>query len=178
MTGSFDNSLCTGVRTPAQCCTGSGTGICRVFCPGQDTNHAGAFNDAICANGVNTGKPCINNTTAGAPDVANCGAGNTCRPGSLFNYCVGGTADGQGCSAGLANTACGTGGICERAGVQVQFIREDGTAAGTLTPGTPKAIQLGSVFCVGNTTNPTVNSNANLPGPGATSVVGTVTLLP
>jgi hypothetical protein len=41
-----------------------------------------------------------------------------------------------------------------------------------------KPITLGSAFCVGATSNAIVNSNANLPGPGATSIVGTVTLLP
>jgi len=60
----------------------------------------------------------------------------------------------------------------------VQLIREVGTPAGALSIGVPKAIKLGSAFCVGATTNPTVNSNANLPAAGATSVVGTVTLLP
>jgi hypothetical protein len=60
----------------------------------------------------------------------------------------------------------------------VTFIREIGSPAGALSTGVPKAIRLGSAFCVPATTNPTVNSNANLPAAGATSVVGTVTLLP
>jgi hypothetical protein len=50
--------------------------------------------------------------------------------------------------------------------------------AGALSIGTPKAITLASVFCVASTASPIVNANANLPGPGATSLVGTVTLVP
>ena len=68
--------------------------------------------------------------------------------------------------------------VCARSGVQAQLIREIGAPAGAMTIGVAKAIKLGSVFCVAATTNPTVNSNANLPGPGATSVTGTITLLP
>jgi hypothetical protein len=41
----------------------------------------------------------------------------------------------------------------------------------------PKAVKLGAAFCVAATGSPVVNSNANLPGPGGTSVTGTVTLL-
>jgi hypothetical protein len=148
-----------------------------LFCAGQTATQKGAFNSAICQTGANSGKPCINNTTASAPDVANCGVGVNCRPGGgvTNNYCVAGTNDGKGCQT---NADCGTGGVCDNAGTAVQLIREIGTPAGSMPAGTPKAIKLGSVFCVANTTNPTVNSNANLPGPGATSVVGTVTLLP
>jgi hypothetical protein len=98
-----------------------------------------------------------------------------CRPGNLNNYCTAGTNNGLGC---VTATDCGTGGACGRAGAQVQLIREVGAPAGALSVGVPKAIKLGTSFCVGATTNPTVNSNASLPGPGATSVVGTVTLLP
>jgi hypothetical protein len=83
--------------------------------------------------------------------------------------------DGLGCSS---SATCASPGTCVRAGTLVQLIREVGVPAGGLTVGVPKAIKLGSSFCVAATTNPTVNANANLPGPGATSVVGTVTLLP
>jgi hypothetical protein len=132
----------------------------------------GAFRTGICQSGANSGKPCTNE---GAIDAANCGAGVTCRAGTFTNYCVGGASDGLGCSSAAT---CPSPGVCSRAGQQVQLIREVGTAAGALTIGVPKAIKLGSSFCVAATTNPTVNSNAALPAAGATSVVGTVTLLP
>jgi hypothetical protein len=146
-----------------------------IFCPSQTATQKGAFNSAICQTGANSGKPCTNNTTASAPDVANCGAGVNCRPGNLANYCSAGTNNGMGC---VTASDCGTGGTCVKAGTQVQLIQEVGVATGALTVGVPKAIKLGAAFCVGATTNPTVNANANLPGPGATSVVGTITLLP
>jgi hypothetical protein len=168
---------CTGAGTPFACCTGVGAGNCTgVFCPAQAVTAKGAFNSAICFNGANSGKPCVNLTTSAANDVANCGAANpVCRPGNLANYCSGGAMDGLGCSSAATCTSPGT---CVRAGTLVQLIREVGVPAGGLTVGVPKAIKLGSSFCVAATTNPTVNANANLPGPGATSVVGTVTLLP
>jgi hypothetical protein len=136
---------------------------------------AGAFNSAICQSGANSGKPCVNGTTVGAPDVVNCGAGITCRPGNLNNYCKGGANDGLGCTSAAT---CPAPGVCIRAGTLVQLIREVGVPAGILSPGVPAPIKLGSSFCTPLTTNPTVNSNANLVGPGATSVVGTVTLVP
>jgi hypothetical protein len=137
-------------------------------------NQAGAFGSPICQTGANSGKPCINLGTTSVPDVANCGAGVNCRAGSANNYCTGGTNDGKGC---VTSTDCG-GGVCVRAGVLAQFIREVGSNAGALSIGVPKSIKLGSAFCIGQTLNNAVNANANLAGPGATSVVGNVTLLP
>jgi hypothetical protein len=117
--------------------------------------------------GTNSGKPCA--------VLADCPGGSSCRAGSLTNYCVGGANDGLGCSS-AAN--CPAPGTCVRAGTIVQLIREVGTPAGALSIGVPAPIKLGSAFCVANTTNVTVNANANLPAPGATNVSGTVTLLP
>jgi hypothetical protein len=140
-----------------------------LFCPGQTATQRGAFNSAICNGGANTGKPCT-----AATATADCGAGITCRPGTLTNICNGGANDGLGCSN---NTGC-TGGTCVKAGTLVQLVREIGVPAGALSIGVAKPITLGSAFCVVATTNPTVNTNANLPGPGATSIIGTVTLVP
>jgi hypothetical protein len=137
-----------------------------IFCPNQTATQQGAFNTAVCTAGTNSGKPCAVN--------GDC-PGSTCRPGTLNNYCVGGANDGLGCTSAAT---CPAPGVCSRAGKLVQLVREVGKPAGALAVGTPKSISLGSAFCVAATTNPTVNSNANLPGPGATSVVGTITLLP
>jgi hypothetical protein len=160
------NPLTTGVATLS-----SATGL---FCPGQTATQRGAFKSDICRTGPNSGLPCQTGT-AEAVDAANCGAGNLCRPGTNNNYCSAGTNLGKGC---VLPADCGTGGVCSRAGALVQLIREVGAPTGALSIGVPKAVKLGSAFCVGPTTNPTVNSNANLPGPGATSIVGTVTLVP
>jgi hypothetical protein len=160
------NPLTTGTSTLA---SAAGT-----FCPGQGAAQQGAFKDDICRTGPNSGKPCQTGTSE-AVDAANCGAGGLCRPGSLNNYCTGGTNDGKGC---VSAADCGTGGSCVRAGAIVQLIRETGVPAGALAINTPKPLTLASVFCVASTASPLVNANANLPGPGATSLVGTVTLLP
>jgi hypothetical protein len=144
-----------------------------VFCPGQTASQKGAFKSDICQTGANSGKPCDRN--ASGQDPAHCGAGITCRAGTLTNFCSAGTNNGLGCAIA---TDCGTGGVCSRAGTLAQVISEVGAPAGALSIGVPKAIKLGSAFCVGATSNPTVNANANLPAGAATSVVGTVTLLP
>jgi hypothetical protein len=140
-------------------------------CPGQLANQKGAFKSDICNGGANSGKPC-----AAANAVADCGAGITCRSGTLNNYCNGGTNDGKGC---VTSTDCGTPGVCQKAGTLAQVVRTTGTAAGLLqTTGQTKAVKLGSAFCVPLTANQAVNANANLPGPGATVLVGTIKLLP
>jgi hypothetical protein len=161
------NPLTTGTASLS-----SATGL---FCPGQGAAQQGAFRNDICRTGVNSGKPCQVSGTTEAVDAANCGAGGLCRPGTLNNYCNAGTNNGKGC---VSAADCGTGGSCVRAGSIVTLVRETGDPAGALAIGTPKAITLASVFCVANTASPLVNANANLPGPGATSLVGTVTLLP
>jgi hypothetical protein len=159
------NPLTTGTSSLS-----SATGI---FCPGQTASQHGAFKSDICQTGANSGKPCDRN--ASGQDPAHCGAGITCRAGTLTNYCSAGTNAGHGCSIA---TDCGTGGVCSRAGTLAQLVKEVGVPTGALTIGVPKQINLGSAFCVAATSNPTVNSNANLPAAGGTSVVGIVTLLP
>lgn len=145
-----------------------------IFCPAQDqtATQKGAYRSDICQTGANSGKPCQANTMG--QDPTNCGAGVNCRLGTLTNYCNGGANDGLGCS-GAAN--CPAPGLCVKAGTLAQLVKEVGTPAGALTVGVATPIKLGSVFCVAATTNPTVNSNANLPASGATSVTGSVTLL-
>jgi hypothetical protein len=160
------NPLTTGTASLS-----SATGL---FCPGQTATQRGAFKSDICRTGANTGAPCVTGT-AETVDAANCGAGGLCRPGTLNNYCVAGANDGNGC---VSAADCGVGGQCVRAGTVVQLIREVGAPAGALAIGVPKPIGLASTFCVASTTSPLVNSNANLPGPGATNIVGTVTLVP
>ena len=190
--GASNNAICTtGANCPGGTCalfigniavslnplttaTASLSSATGLFCPGQGAAQQGAFKDDICRTGVNSGKPCQTGTTE-AVDAANCGAGGLCRPGTLNNYCNAGTNDGKGC---VSAADCGTGGSCVRAGAIVTLVRETGVPAGALAVGVPKAITLASVFCVANTTSPIVNANANLPGPGATSLVGTVTLIP
>ena len=44
--------------------------------------------------------------------------------------------------------------------------------------GTSATIKLGTNFCIGQNLSGAVNGAANLPGPGATGIQGTITLLP
>jgi hypothetical protein len=186
--GANNNNVCaTGADCPGGLCaqfignipitlnpltteTASLSNASGLFCPGQTTTQRGAFKSDICQTGANSGRPCT-----AATAVADCGAGVTCRPGTLNNYCNGGANDGLGCTSA---TTCPSPGTCVRAGTLAQLVRLTGTPSGPLTIGTPRDVKLTSAFCVPQTTNPTVNSNANLPGPGATAIVGTITLLP
>jgi hypothetical protein len=161
------NPLTTGI---ASLSSAAGT-----FCPGQTAAQRGAFKSDICRLGTNSGAPCQTGS-AEVADPATCGPGGLCRPGSpLNNYCSGGTNDGKGC---VSAADCGAGGNCVRAGTLAQLIREVGTPAGVLAIGVPKPVTWASVFCVPTTTSQLVNSNANLPGPGATAITGTITLVP
>jgi hypothetical protein len=57
------------------------------------------------------------------------------------------------------------------------YVAEVGTPAGDLSGGSGSAT-LASVFCIPDAGNFVINAAANLPGPGATSLPGTFTLLP
>jgi hypothetical protein len=59
-----------------------------------------------------------------------------------------------------------------------RLIRTQGIAAGAMTLNVPKSLALAQSFCIAPTTSAIINSAANLPGPGATSLTGTFTLLP
>jgi hypothetical protein len=61
--------------------------------------------------------------------------------------------------------------------VAVDYIEENGSPAGPLTSA-PTAVTLASVFCIPLTGNSGIDVVAGLPGPGATSLPGTLTLLP
>jgi hypothetical protein len=51
-------------------------------------------------------------------------------------------------------------------------LTENGSPAGPLSIGTPKAVTLASTFCVPKTNNILIDLVANLPGPGATALPG------
>jgi hypothetical protein len=79
-------------------------------------------------------------------------------------------------TAGAANAICPGG----NAAPLIDYIEEVGTPAGPVTS-TPTAATLASTFCipsVGGSLGFLINGAANLPGPGATSLPGTLVLLP
>jgi hypothetical protein len=80
-----------------------------------------------------------------------------------------------GCSgAGSPNAICPGGNVPP----VPDYIEENGTEAGPLTVGQGSTGTLASVFCIPDPGNFVIKSAANLPGPGATSLPGTFTLLP
>ncbi len=92
----------------------------------------------------------------------------TIQVGALPNagFCTGQTV------AGCFRSASGYGSTCRR-------IENNGIPAGSFLPiGTAKPIGFASTFCVPSTGNGLVDFAANLPGPGATTVVGTGRLVP
>jgi hypothetical protein len=154
--------LTTGTTTKS-----SATGT---FCTGQGSSQKGAFKTDICQAGANSGLPCLTN--------ANCPS-SICRSGTTNNYCQSGVNIGKGCSIDTNCDPAPVAGACTKAGTLVQFIRTTGVAgAGGFSLSVPKAVTLGSVFCVPVTPSGTITSNANLPGPGATTLPGTITTLP
>jgi hypothetical protein len=66
---------------------------------------------------------------------------------------------------------------CFQGGVNCRSIEENGAPAGPLTANGPSApVGLGAIFCIPTTSSPLVNFAANLPGPGAFSIVGDLAL--
>ena len=59
-----------------------------------------------------------------------------------------------------------------------QCITETGMAAGNLTDGAPHAARAGVVFCIPATNNGTLDTLADLPGPGAASLPGLAQIVP
>jgi len=60
-----------------------------------------------------------------------------------------------------------------------ELIRETGSAAGSLLPiGTPHDTILASTFCIPATGSVLIDAEADLPGPGATSLPGRFRLVP
>jgi len=104
--------------------------------------------------------------------------------GSAFFYNAGGNfcpsqanSGAFGCSGGARGgtpTICPTGTTAPL----IDYIEEVGSATGPVT-GAPTATTLASVFCipsVGGSLGFVINGAANLPGPGATSLPGTLQL--
>lgn len=57
--------------------------------------------------------------------------------------------------------------------------QETGVPAGSLLPeGTVKPVTLAATFCVPETTSLLINSQSDLPGPGATTLPGTLMIEP
>jgi hypothetical protein len=62
--------------------------------------------------------------------------------------------------------------------IKIVTITENGSPAGNLTDNMPHAARLGAVFCIPETGNGLIDGAADLAGPGAVSLPGSVQILP
>jgi hypothetical protein len=158
-----------------------------VFLTGNAAAPCPVCQGGTCNRGPNAGQPCSTSNSFGTskdcqPDGTNLGAisvdltplttGTATKNDASGNLCPG--QDSSTNPAIGAKTGCFGAGTCTT-------INERGTPAGALTPGTPASVRLASVFCVPETPGAggqLINLAAGLPGPGATSLPGTVTINP
>jgi hypothetical protein len=140
-----------GPRATLACTTTSSTGVTR-DCPtgGSDANHPCTPGGGACIDGSHVGVINVNLSplttgTATSTDAAGLFCANL---GQTHAGCFG-------------SSACRT-------------ITENGSPSGAITAGTPKSATLASTFCIASTGNGLVDASADLPGPGAVSLVGTV----
>jgi len=156
--------------------TGNGTAPCpQCKCGTPPCSGSGATG---CNAGPNAGGACFTNSTTGNPATEN--TTHDCPPqagGGLFNGAL--SVDLNPLTTGSASMTSAGGMFCPNqthAGVfgraNAQCFTETGSPAGDLTDGMPHAATEGTVFCIPQTANQTVNLVADLPGPGATSLPG------
>jgi hypothetical protein len=159
----------------------------------------------VCQGSPNEGDPCVSTNSEGlstdCPVPATAPGANVCfGGGNNGDPC---TSSGN-CPGGICSTLVGTipvnlsplttstasksnpgGSFCPGQAVpgcfgddECRSIREIGAPAGPLSVGTPSAVTLASVFCIPSSQSILIDSSASLPGPGATSLPGTLTLVP
>jgi hypothetical protein len=136
--------------TPLTTGTATKTDPNGLFCPGQnDSADPAEFGKAGCFGGLD-GQCSTTKTTA-------CERSSDCPDGETCDFSTAGTI-----------------------GPNCRTISLTGQPAGPLTVGTPAPARLASVFCIPGLTSgdfaAIVNSQADLPGPGATSLPGTLLL--
>ncbi len=152
---------------PCPKCSATGT----PSAPGTGTCDRGARAGLACTstNSVGLSKDCTPGGDDGSIDLGNLpidltplSTGQRLEAAADGLFCPGQGANQRGCFQG--------GGAC-------RSIEETGTPSGPLTPNGPSApVALGAIFCIPSTPSALVNFAANLPGPGAFSLVGNLTL--
>jgi hypothetical protein len=183
--------ICRSGSTSGPACTGSPASPCTGVCEGGpdqggaciSTNSQGLSRDCRQPLAGGSGNRCYRGTNNGA----SCSTGSQC-PGGTCAQQVGvipvtltplttGTSEksdpnglfcpGQaqgGCFTNPNSTAC-------------RLIRETGAPAGPLTMGVPASTILASTFCVPASSSSLINGATSLPGPGATTLPGTVVII-
>jgi len=139
-----------GPRATLACTTTSSTGVTR-DCPtgGTDASHPCTPGGGQCIDGSHVGVINVNLTPLTTGTATSTDAAGLFCPSQTHAGCFG-------------SSACRT-------------ITENGKAANAISPGTPANATLASTFCIAATGNGLVDASADLPGPGAVSLVGTVT---
>jgi hypothetical protein len=179
-TGSTSGAPCSG--SPSSPCTGVCQGSPNEGAACTSTNSSGLSRDCPQpASDVGSSR-CYGGTNNGAV----CSTGVDC-PGGICSVLVGTLAVNLSpLTTGTAEDSAADGLFCpsqSSAGcfgdAECRLIRENGAPAGSLLPiGTPHATTLASVFCIPASGAILIDGAASLPGPGATSLPGTLTLLP
>jgi len=139
-----------GPRAGQACTTTSSTGVTR-DCPtgGTDGSHPCTPGGGQCIDGSHVGVINVNLSPLTTGTATSTNAGGLFCPSQTHAGCFG-------------SAACRT-------------ITENGAAAGAVSVGTPAGATLASTFCIAATGNGLVDASADLPGPGAVSLVGTFT---
>ncbi|HLK11596.1 MAG TPA: hypothetical protein VKW76_09460 [Candidatus Binatia bacterium] len=140
--------------------------------------------DNTCDQGANEGQSC---TAVGSEGTTHDCPPNPANPSAPSDAYVGAIPVSlSGVTTGTSTaTADASGNFCTPQGVKgafgnvyAKFISESGMPAGPFTDYTPHSTVLGSTFCVPASGNAAIDGAAGLPGPGATSLPGNITLAP
>jgi hypothetical protein len=178
--GSVSGPACVG--TPGSPCTGVCQGSPNQGSACTSTNSEGLSTDCPAPNGQQGANVCYGGTGNGQQCIASgtCGGGVCAQligtiPVNLtpLTTTIASKSDGGGifCS-GQTQAGCFGDDTC-------RSIVENGAPAGALTPvGSTHSITLATVFCIPSSGAILIDSSASLPGPGATSLIGTVKLVP
>jgi len=150
--------------------------LSRLYLTGSQASPCPRCVNNACVGGANTGGACTpvglaatspqcppNPSNFLAPldvDLTPLSTGSTMKASATGNFCPSQT------NAGAFGKAA------------TRAIVETGAPAGNLTDGTPHASVLASVFCIPNTGNIAIDISADVPGPGAIGLNGSVQLLP
>jgi hypothetical protein len=152
--------LCTYGKRAGLPCTESTAGDTSVDCPPLDGSFVG--NLAVSLNPLQTSPQLTNANAAGTfcPPMPPPSGVGTCGPGPGYTNCPGQKSAG---AFGRPTTRC-----VQESGQDAPGLNDFGVHAG----------RLAAIFCIPSTSNATVNTVADLPGPGATSITGNYQLIP
>jgi hypothetical protein len=147
-----------GPRATLSCTTTSSTGYTR-DCPtgGADGTHPCTPGGGACIDGSHVGVIPVSLSPLGT------GTSNAHNAGGAF--CPGQSNTGGHQFGCFGSSAC-------------VDITENGSPAGLLVTNSPSSATLAAVFCIGATGNGLVDASADLPGPGAVSLPGTILTQP